>query len=342
MRASILFTVAATAVLVASLEARADPRRAAPIQLTYTRTAAASACPDAGSLRSAVLKEMGYDPFDPSAERKLEVSIDRRAGKYVVTMEMRDEAGQVVWNDDLKSRESCRTLVDAAGLAIVITIDPPQDPEPCPVCPAPVPSPPPAPPSPPPAPPAIEVLKAPPPILAPPPPPAPDAPPKPVVFRLGAAFWLDYATVPRIAPGIALSGGVRHDWWSATLEARWDPPASQPFPYSQVDTARLTAGGVLCGHHAWFAHCLVAEVGDMQVGANAPRFQSLSRWYTTLGTRVTAELAVQPRRLFLQVGVDVLASIVPYNLAVDAVLSSQIPRFSAGGSVGLLYTIEKP
>jgi hypothetical protein len=339
MRPSIPFTIVAAVVLAVIPEARASPRRVPPIQLVYTRSATAAACPDAGGLRSAILKEMGYDPFDPSAARKLDVAIDRLAGQYVVTMEMRDEADRVVWTDDLKSRESCRTLVEAVGLSIVIHIDPPPEQEPCPVCPPPAPSPPPAPPS---SPPSAEVPEATPKTPEPPAAPPPEAPPKPLLLRLGAAVWGDYGSVPQLTPGIALSGGVRYDWFSATLEGRWDPPAGVPFRFYEVDLDRLTGGVVLCAHRAWFAHCAVAEVGFLQSSANVAGFASHGVVYGAFGTRLAGEFVVWRDRLFLQVAVDLLGAVMQTNFAADSGLSSDVPHLTGGAGVGLLYTIEKP
>jgi hypothetical protein len=344
MRPTILSSVVAT-VLAAVAAAGAAPRRVPPIQLVYTRGAGAAGCPDAGSLRSAVFKEMGYDPFDPSAARRLDVSIERRAGQYVVTMEMRDDAGQIVWTDDIASRESCRTLVEAAGLAIVIRIDVQPEPEPCPVCPAPSP-PPPAPPSPVPAevpppspPPPASAAEVPPPSPSPEPPPAP---PKPIVVRLGGAVWGEYGALPHLTPGIALSGGVRHDWFSGALEGRWDPPAGLSFPFYAVSLTRFTLGAVLCGHHAWFAQCLVAEAGAVQSLGNHGTFDSQLVVYTAFGTRLVAEIPMLRPGLFLQLGADFLGTALPNSFSSISGPGAQVPRVAGGLGVGLLYTIEKP
>lgn len=330
MRPSILFTFVAV-VLARIPTAQAAPSRVPPILLTYARGGGAAACPEAEALRSAVLKEMGYDPFDASAARRLDVSIERRAAQYVVTMQMRDAAGQILWSDAIASRESCRTLVEAAGLAIAIRIDRPAEPEPCPVCPPPV-----LPPAPPPA---TEVPEPPSPPPAPEPP--PPAPRKPILFRLGGGVWMDYATVPHVTPALALSGGVRYDWLSATLEGRWDAPAALPFPYYQVELGRITGGIVVCAHRAWFAHCGVAEVGGIQSFANVAGFASQALIYGAFGTRVGGELAMWGDRLVLQIGAELLGSVVKNDFAAGTRLTSQVPSLTGGGGVALLYTIEK-
>jgi hypothetical protein len=87
--------------------------------------------------------------------------------------------------------------------------------------------------------------------------------------------------------------------------------------------------------------CLVAEGGAIQVLASTSRFESQMVEYGIVGTRVAGELAVWRERLFLQVGVDLLAALVPIDLGARAFPISQLPHVAGGVGIGLLYAIEK-
>jgi hypothetical protein len=170
---SALFVPLAVVLAAATAPARAQApvqepapasRSRPPVQLTYNRGPAAGDCADEGGLRQAVIKELAYDPFQPTAPLHLTVSIDRRAGELVVALEERDEAGQVIWDDDtIKTRSPCKSLIKAVGIVIAMRLEA----EPPPPAPPPAP---PAPPAPVPATPAAAPPIAPPLAIAPPPP----------------------------------------------------------------------------------------------------------------------------------------------------------------------------
>ena len=122
-------------VLLAVPAAGDDRPRARPIHLVYTLGPGARGCPGAEALEKAVAAELEYDPFDGAAARKLAVSIGARGGKLAGDMELRNEAGELLWEHSIPTTESCAELVLTLALAIAIRIEAPSGPPPCPVCP---------------------------------------------------------------------------------------------------------------------------------------------------------------------------------------------------------------
>jgi hypothetical protein len=201
------------AALLSSQEALADHPRARPIQLTYLRGPGASSCPDAATLRRAVEEELGYDPFDDAAARRLVVSIDRRGADLAVEMELQNEAGERVWEErSIRTRSDCRTLVAALGLSITIRIEPEPSPPACPVRPASAPA------APLPAPPAPRPRAD--PATATGDPESRSPATRGLTPFLQAGLVGAWLTPSAIAPGAAIGGGVRWSWASIALEAR--------------------------------------------------------------------------------------------------------------------------
>jgi hypothetical protein len=287
----------ATAALLAASPARAGPR-VPPIALSYARAPGAEACPDADELRRAVIKEMGYDPFaaePPADASRLQVTIARRAGRLTVEMEMRDGAGRVLWSvDHLRSGGDCRTLVEAAGLAIAVRVDP--GPAPAPACPEP---PPPA--APPAAPPA--------------PPPAPAGPPRPpakaedpaILLRIGAGAFAAVASPPAIAPGVAAIGEVRGPLGSIAIEARAVLPGAGGRQGQRVDAT--TVAGVIapCAAIGPVVGCALAEGGAVVLtGPAVPAARALG--LLGAGFRAGYERAISPR-VVLRAHADLLGTL---------------------------------
>jgi hypothetical protein len=141
------------------------------LRLEYTRGPGGEACPaEPAALRAALLRSMGYDPFDrPRAAReRLTVVLVPKGDGYAAKVERFNAAGVSTWSetfpkDGWPGECAALTLPLASELRAVILVDqdapaaPPHEPA------APVPTPPPAPPAPPPE------LRAPPPEPAKPP-----------------------------------------------------------------------------------------------------------------------------------------------------------------------------
>jgi hypothetical protein len=122
-----------SALAVAAPSARAQARRAPPTDLVYTRGHWTQACGDVEALKRAAIQELGYDPFDEAAARKLRVSIGWRAGLLTADMGLWDEAGRNVWVNVISTTSPCPVLVDAVGFSIALRIHPrPEPPKPPP------------------------------------------------------------------------------------------------------------------------------------------------------------------------------------------------------------------
>jgi hypothetical protein len=71
--------VVAFALALASLRAEASPAA----HLVYVRDPTASVCPDEESLRQAVRRRVGYDPFFPWAKTTVVVEITGKGESFV-------------------------------------------------------------------------------------------------------------------------------------------------------------------------------------------------------------------------------------------------------------------
>jgi hypothetical protein len=245
--------------LVSSI-ARAEPRRADPAQLTYTRGKGAGSCPDVEALRDAVVKEMGYDPFRPDAPQKLDVTIERRAGELSVAMSLRAEDGGILWEtNSMRSRGDCGSLVKAVGLSIAIHLDPIES-APCPVCPAP-----PAPAVPPPAP---RPVVSPPVEEVPPSKPADAAgdaaPHRPQVF-VGAGALLALQAPFAISPAGTLFVGVRWPHVSIAVEGKGSLSNTVGIVSPRVNISSATAGAALSAHVGMLFGCGAVGAGAIVV-----------------------------------------------------------------------------
>jgi hypothetical protein len=227
-----------------------------PVQLTYTRGAAALDCPDERGLRKAVIDELGLDPFLPTTPLQLTVRVDRRAGELVVELEERDAAGEIIWDDNtIKTRSPCRSLIKAVGLVIATRLE--AEPS-APMPPAP---------SPPPVPVPVPVAPPIPTLPAPTPPVAPIAPkPGPPLAAGVDAIFTPFFTPSfsaGVSPWLALRPADVPLSIEVALRATWSvTPARLPVaPYRST----YTSGVLRACWRPWpsLFLCPVLEVGSV-------------------------------------------------------------------------------
>ena len=155
-----------------------------PARLDYARPKELKACPEEWYFRAFVAGRFGgVDPFTPDAPRRIALTLGRKSGAFVATLDVYDHAGAYLGgNEQPLVGADCQKLVDHAGGIVVSWLEPlvvprrtpavePPQTEPAPVLPQ--------------APPA---QPAPPKPEAPPVPLAPIDTPKPGVFAGRAGF----------------------------------------------------------------------------------------------------------------------------------------------------------
>jgi hypothetical protein len=94
-----------------------------PTRLVYSRTPAASDCPDEATLAAAVAARLGYEPFSPWGDQTILATVTRSGGIVVGRAELIDHDGIAQGSREVKNPE-CSELLLALALAISITLDP--------------------------------------------------------------------------------------------------------------------------------------------------------------------------------------------------------------------------
>jgi hypothetical protein len=124
--------LAASAVLLVALPARAErPNDAVTLEYLPSR-ATVALCPAAGFLALEVQIRLGYELFQPSAPNHLTVKIDRANGRFRSIGEMRDDDGKIIFARTYSEIDCTQALVSMAISVSVKFTRPPEDPEPSP------------------------------------------------------------------------------------------------------------------------------------------------------------------------------------------------------------------
>jgi hypothetical protein len=96
-----------------------------PTRLVYSRTPAASDCPDEAALAAAVAARLGYEPFSPWGDQTILATVTRRGSELIGRAELIDHDGIAQGSREVKlGRAECGELLLALALAISITLDP--------------------------------------------------------------------------------------------------------------------------------------------------------------------------------------------------------------------------
>jgi hypothetical protein len=266
------------------------------------------------ALRSRVYR---WDVWARPAPWRLALTIVPKDGAYQGEAVLWDPEGTDRWGRRVEGPRSCIDLLEDVAHALALVIDPPRPPTPA------------------------EPPAAPSPQELPPPVPAPPLPPSkpPVVFQIGASARGDYATVRRLEPGFAVSGGVHYRWFSVAFEAGWEAPGALPLTGgAKGNIARLTAGVVLCGHVQWFVSCVIGQASEIQFLATATPTAVILRGAG--GVRVGAKVPILPGRLFFTLSGDAFYASGP--ALVDRAVLIGLPQLNVGVGLGLLVEIKSP
>lgn len=326
-------------VVWASLAARTVTARAAPrtlVALEYD-VAPTIGCSDIDEFRSNVNRQLGYDPFRPSADRRVAVQIARTENGFTGLIKWSDADGRWVGDRRLSSRRSeCNEIAANVAFAVAVqiqllaTLEPekvePSTPETAPATPSAT--------TPTSDTNATSVKR----------PEAADtsaaAPRRRSVFRfssgVGASLGLG------IAPDVTGLGRIfasgRIDWFSLELSADAALPVTQDESKgSAFKLNRFAAGAAACGHVQAFAGCLTGTFGRLQaVGYGVDQPASPTGLFSQIGARIAATQDLG-NGFFVSARGDGLVMLSPWAVTLNHTLVWTTPRI--GGMIGLDFGV---
>ena len=350
--------------LGASAARAAEPERSnLGAHLIYEREPAAAICPDEPSLRAAVARRIGFDPFDEAAPRTIVCRVSRLPRGLRVRIEIGTDGTEPKATRELVSRRTdCDDLAEALTVAIAIAINPL-------VAPArPVREPPWGPVSAPPAPVVVPVaeptaLVADPPVAALAPKVPPVVPPRvtppplealnvrssaPAAAISPAAehglewrFAVDGAFATGINPGLTYAGdvaiGLAGRRYSTEVGVRVAGPSSLAVGHGSIRVWQWAVLLTPCAHNRYLSACLLGSAGI--VYGNGEGFaitQESQSPAIAAGGRAAAEYPLSEKRLRLRATLDVTAALTRTHFAVGGVEAWTSPRAAAALGLGLV------
>src|ERR1043165_4478600 len=112
MIAMVLVRLAATAV--AATGGVATGATSGGVRLVVQRAAGAEGCPDGYELRGAVVRRLGFDPFDDAATREIRCSVRRDEGAFYARIQLASGPVSGSGGRELTSRRAdCAELAEA-------------------------------------------------------------------------------------------------------------------------------------------------------------------------------------------------------------------------------------
>jgi hypothetical protein len=304
------------------------------VQLTYELTPDTEGCPDVETFQSTVKRQLGYDPFLASADRRVAVKIARTETGFDGSIRWTDAHGKWAGDRQLSSRRSdCSEI--AANVAFAVAVQ-------------------------------LQLLAA----LSPETPgtgtgttaaatvaPKPSAPtqpndaskattsPEPPASR-GARFRLAAGLGPSLALGLApkvtglgrLFVSGRLDPFSLELAVEAALPVSQTQPDGSGFTLnRLAFGAAACGHIQPFAACFTAMVGRLEArGFGVDNPSAPSGVFSQLGARIAATHELG-ERFFVGARLEGLVMLAPWTVTLDDTVTWKTPPVA--GLLGLDFGV---
>jgi hypothetical protein len=326
--------LAASAVLLVALPARAERPHDA-VTLEYLPSPAAVAlCPEAGFLALEVRLRLGYELVQRSAPNHLTVKVDRAEGRFRSIGEMRDDAGNVILAKTHSEIDCTAALI---SMAISVSIKFTRPPEP---------SEPPEPPEP--SPPVTDPPEEPEPAELPPPSPPTPEPAAPTLperrrFEAGVTSVFSIGLAPSVLGGVGWFVGVRWPAVSVALEGRAlfapDATIAQATTRDGYHFSFAAISGVGCYRRAWALGCLRAEAGSLWLGGDGTVVNFGRVTVADLGFRVGAEWPVTP---WLAIRAYADASFRLHSTILQLVPSRLIvwrqPLLSGSAGLGPIFT----
>ncbi|HYP98134.1 MAG TPA: hypothetical protein VER96_05640 [Polyangiaceae bacterium] len=299
-------------------------------RLVYMRGPGAENCPDQASVRDAVKKRLGYDPFFPSSDKIIIARVMRDGSKLRGEVELVDEqSSQVGKREFAAEQDQCEQLVHAMALSISIAIDPksaetyaqgPENPAPEPRENEPASSP---------SAEAPVVTAATPPAAPPIASPARSSPQiKRWLWSAGLGATVQFGSMPKTAFGATAFGAVRSGAWSLALEGELDAPMTA---HSEGVELRSSGGALKllpCGHWKLMSACQITALRWL-AATGTPSGLGGSAGSLALGGRLGVELPLSPKFGALAYG-DLLLTPLPVHLESQGNPLWKTPIFSGG------------
>ncbi len=311
--------------LASAVAALAPAAWAAPetlVALEYELESDTGGCPDAAEFRGRVERQLGYDPFQSIADRRVAVQVTHRGGGFEGRIRWSDDRGRWVGDRRLTShRPACDEIAATLAFSVAVQIQllaalaPP------------------APAAPPPA------TVKPPPAAAAPGPPPPSAP-EPRRRRLALSLGVGPSLAVGLSPaptGLArVFADGRVDGFSLELALDAALPVSRGEPDgSGFSLDRFDAGLAACGHARTLAACAVGTVGLLRArgfGVDAPA--SALGLTGLVGVRLAATRALGGR-LFLRARVEGLVTPLARTVMLNETPIWTTPRVAATAGLDL-------
>jgi hypothetical protein len=291
------------------------------VTLEYEVDPGVNGCPEAAEFRSTVERQLGYDPFQSAAARRVAVQIGRKGASFDGGIRWSDDRGRWVGDRRLASRrEGCADIAASLAFSVAVQIQliatlAPSMPEPPPSVQGPV-----APPAPARVPeqPAIS-LPHPNKAAAPPQPephPTKQARPLKLFLGVGPSLALRLAPHPMGLGRLFASGRV--SWISVEIALDAALPATQrEADGSGFSLDRFAAGAAVCGHALAFAACLTTTVGLLRAhGFEVDAPASSSGLFSQLGARFGA-VEDLGRRYFVAARADALVMLSSWTVRLN-------------------------
>lgn len=299
-RTKSLASACAFAVLGAAPTALAE---SSGYRLELVRAEGTGSCPSAPTLEGDVAKRLGRNPFSSTAERSIEVVIERADGKWRARLYLRvddsEDAARLLESD----APECKELGESVALALALAIAPELPPLP---------------------------PKATPVVVAPPPAPAP-VPRHTLHGAMSVRGVASASLLPRTAAGAALSVSLRGDLLGANVGASF-------FPQQRVRTGEAELGFGLSA--AFVSGCLWPRTREPQLwsclGMQAGALHSVvfaprpERPGDRPWLAASSELGVRQRlvgRLFVEAGAAAVFPLLRHRFAVAEAAGSESLAF---------------
>jgi hypothetical protein len=322
---------------LAAMQAGAHAAAPTLVSLEYEIAPGIDGCPDAEQFRSSVGRQLGYDPFRATAEKRVAVQIARKEIGFDGRIRWSDAEGHWVGDRRLSSRHAeCTEIAASLAFSVAVQIQLLSALAPAPV----------ADPNAAPAEDATKATTAPtgpreealvpeqrPTEAAPIEVAVPGPPPEPSSgFRLsiGAGPSLAISVAPHAAGlgRLFASGRVGH----FSLEIAGDAA----LPVTQTDAGgrgfrldRFAAAAAACGHVSLLAACVTGTAGRLQAhGLGVDMQESPAAWFSQLGARIAATYDFSDR-YFAAARVDGLVMTAPVKVMLNDTLIWTTPRVGA-------------
>jgi len=325
----VLALAAWAALALCAATAPAAPRTLVALEYDVAPT---TGCPDADEFRANVNRQLGYDPFRASADRRVAVQIAQKEAGFAGLIKWSDAEGRWVGDRRLSSRRSeCQEI--AANVAFAVAVQ-------------------------------IQLLAALEPGKAEPSTPETAAEkttattptsdtnatstkrPKPLQTRsesgqrraFGLSSGIGVSVGLGIAPEVTGLGRIfasgRIDWFSLELGADAALPATQNESNGSAFTLnRFAVDIAACGHVQALAGCLTGTFGRLQAnGYGVDQPASASGLFSQVGARIAATLDLG-NRFFVSARGDGLVMLSPWAVTLNRAVVWTTPRI--GGMLGL-------